>query len=126
MGGEHRNVAKGHAKVGIQAGEVRGSVHISGDLNQADGSLDAKAILHEIADLRSAIFAAQQNFVITAEAGATAQSDLDVACTFVTEAAAGKRGNLLTSLKRLEIPLAGAVDLLTKLATIMQAIKGAR
>jgi hypothetical protein len=123
MAAEFKNVAKDHAQVGSQNSVVYGPVssYVAGQQGP-----DATLLLDQLAELRQAVVAAQQRGELTAEESASAQAELDVARSEVDAAASGRRDGLWASLGRLLAPLARAVDLLSKLAQIAQAVQGLR
>ena len=124
MAAEFTNIAKDQATVGIQASVVHGPVTVRQQTPVAP--VDAKALLDQIADLRRAIAEAQHRHELTAEEGAAAEAELDVARTEVAAAVEGHREGLVASLRRLAMPLAGAIDLLSKLAQIIKVVQGLR
>jgi hypothetical protein len=127
MAAEFVNRAGRDINVGAQISNRRGSakVVIGGDLHEASQHQRGE-LLDMIAELKHAIASAQDRAELSNEAGAIAQYELDTAASELDMAIGGDSSSLLASLKRLRKPLAGAVDLLAKLAAIAAAVQGLR
>lgn len=127
MAAEFVNRAGRDINVGAQISKPRGPVRVvaGGDLYEA-GEGQRAELLGLIAELRRAIAAAQERAELSTEASAIAQYELDHAADEVDMAIGGDSRGLLASLKRLRKPLAGAVDLLAKIAAIAAAVQGLR
>lgn len=124
---KYKNRASGNAQVGMMIGHVEGVVqNVGGASRQAGGELDSDLLLSKIAELRGDIVALQQRNVLALAAASAAQRELDTAEGTIEAAAYGDTAGLLASLKRLRKPLAGAVDLLAKIADIAAVVKGLR
>jgi hypothetical protein len=127
MAADFANRAGRDINVGAQISNPRGPVRVvvGGDLHEASED-NRGELLSLIAELRHAIAAAQKRAELSTEANAIAQHELDTAADEVEAAIGGDSSGLLSSLKRLRKPLAGAVDLLAKVAAIAAAVQGFR
>lgn len=127
MAPEFVNRAGRDINVGAQISDPRGPVRVAagGDLHEASEDHRGE-LLGLIAELQRAIAAARERAELSTEAVAIAQYELDTATDEVDMAISGDSRGLLASLKRLRKPLAGAVDLLAKVAGIAAAVQGLR
>ncbi|HXW45979.1 MAG TPA: hypothetical protein VEL03_14390 [Streptosporangiaceae bacterium] len=124
MAAEFKNIAKDNARVGSQISVANAPVSVHAPMPAE--SIDGKFLLDQIDDLRRAVVAARHANALTEQESAAAQEELDVASAQVGAAVEGHRDGLLASLRRLASHLVGAVDLASKLAEIVQAVKGMR
>lgn len=114
------NIATGNARVGVQAGQIHGTVIVHPD---SDRPVDLAA---RIADLRTHLKQAHLNGELDEETYAAAESELDAAGDCVKEGVAAKKSRLLLALKRLRGLVADVADLavrLTALITVVQGLK---
>lgn len=97
------------------------------DQRQEASARDRELILSQLAELRQALIAAQRQQQLDEKPAALAHTELDAACAGLGSSATEEdRGRLLDRLHRLYEPLAGATDVLAKLASVIQAIRGFR
>jgi adenosylhomocysteine nucleosidase len=108
------NFAAGHARVGVQAGQIFGGVRIgSDDVPHGD-------MLAQLAELRVQLARAYEAGQLDADLRAAAEAELDVA----TEAATDGRGRrLVVALKRLYGLISDVSELAARLAAIISAAK---
>jgi adenosylhomocysteine nucleosidase len=109
------NLAAGHARVGFQAGQIFGGVHI----RAGDASSDDLPTL--LADLRHQLDRACSAGRVEEEIGQAALEELDVATT----AARNKQGKqLMVAVRRLSGLIGDLAELGAKLAAIVSAARG--
>jgi len=111
------NLATGHARVGVQAGQVFGGVHIGPGPDDAPHG-DLVALL---ADLRRQLEQSYRAGRVEVEVRDAAIEELDVA----TEAVRERQGKRLTvAIRRLSGLISDLAEFGTKLAAIVSAVKG--
>jgi hypothetical protein len=127
MAADFVNRAGRDINIGAQISNPRGPVRVvaGGDLHEASADYGSE-LLSLIDELRHAITVAQQRAELSSEAGAYAQYELEIAAEEVEATISGDSSGLVASLKRLRPLLAGAVDLLAKVAAIASAVQGFR
>ena len=110
------NIATGNAQVGVQAGQIFGSVSV--------GSEHPASLTAELASFRELLRQAHGRGDLDDPTYAAAQAELDVATKALDEPAAGSTSKLITALKRLRGLISDVTDLAAKLATIISAVRG--
>lgn len=124
---KYENRADGNARVGMMIGRVGGSVYSTQRESRLDVShIDRDLLMGRIAELRRDVTALQESNLLALEDASAAQYQLDMAEGTVEAAVNGDTAGLIGSLRRLRKPLAGAVDMLAKIADIVAAVKGIR
>jgi hypothetical protein len=118
------NYAGENAQVGVQGNNVNGPFTVNFGRSHSQVAVDPalQEILGQLEQLRLAIAAAQQRTELARAASVTALQELETVTKDV--AAHGDKTRVLASLDRIRKPLAGALDLLAKLAAIMAAVRG--
>lgn len=112
--GHATNVATGHARVGVQAGQIFGDVHVgSEEVPHGD-------MLAQLADLRVHLDRAYQAGRLDADIREAAEAELDIAAK---SAADGQGRRLVVTLKRLYRLISDMPELAARLAAIMSAVK---
>mgnify|MGYP002620209485 CR=1 FL=1 len=112
------NIATGNARVGVQAGQIHGTVIVRPD---TDRPVDLEA---SIADLRNHLKQALLAGHLDEETYTAAESELDVVSDCVREGAAAKKGRLLLALKRLRGLVADVTELAVRLAALITVVQG--
>lgn len=108
------NLATGHARVGVQAGQIFGGVRIGSD-DAPHGD-----VLAQLAELRVQLARAYEAGQLDADLRVAAEAELDVA----TEAATDGQGRrLVVALKRLYGLISDVSELAARLAAIMSAVR---
>jgi hypothetical protein len=127
MAADFDNRAGRDINIGAQNSNPRGPVRVvaGGDLHEASAA-DGSQLLSLIDELRHAIKTAQERAEISSEAGANAQYELEIAADEVEATISGDSSGFVASLRRLRTLLAGAIDLLAKVAAIASAVQGHR
>ncbi|MGN9918758.1 5'-methylthioadenosine/S-adenosylhomocysteine nucleosidase family protein [Micromonospora palomenae] len=114
----NRNIAKGNARVGVQAGQIYGNVTVGSD---RDRPVDLTA---GIAELRDRVRKAHRDGQLDEETYAAAESELDVASDCLKEDTVRSRGTLMVALRRLRGLVADVAELAAKLAALIAVAKG--
>ncbi len=112
--GDATNLATGHARVGVQAGQIFGGLRIgSDDVPHGD-------VLAQLAELRAQLARAYEAGQLDADVRVAAEAELEVA----TEAATDGQGRrLVVALKRLYGLIRDVSELAARLAAIISAVK---
>lgn len=118
MGMTTRNIATGNARVGVQAGQVYGSITLG---SEPERPIDLAA---GIADLRELLKWAHRNGQLDEATYVAAKAELDVATDCVKEQTARSRSALVVTLKRLRGLVADVAELAARLAAIIVVAKG--
>lgn len=127
MAADFDNRAGRDINIGAQISNPRAPVRVvvGGDLHEASAAYGSE-LRSLIDELRRAISAAQDRAEISSEVGANAQYELEIAADEVEATISGDSSGFVASLKRLRALLAGAIDLLAKVAAIASAVQGHR
>jgi adenosylhomocysteine nucleosidase len=111
------NIATGNARVGVQAGQIFGSV-LGGD--RSEQSVDIKAA---IAGLRPLIRAAHDEGQLDDDTYKAAEAELDEATDCAATETPASRSRLVVVLKRLRGLVADIAELATRLSAVIVAVK---
>ncbi|MEO3929316.1 5'-methylthioadenosine/S-adenosylhomocysteine nucleosidase [Micromonosporaceae bacterium B7E4] len=114
----NRNIASGNARVGVQAGQVYGSVTIGSESGPA---IDLRSA---VADLRKLLNRAHRDGRLDKVTYAAAEAEVDTANECLKEDTPESRSILVVTLKRLRGLVADVAELAEPLATIVAAAKG--
>ncbi|WP_438803334.1 5'-methylthioadenosine/S-adenosylhomocysteine nucleosidase [Frankia gtarii] len=119
MPGTNQNIARGNARVGVQAGIVYGGIRLVPGEQPAPASMaDA------LADLRTQLRQAQSAGQMDNATYTAAQTELSVADNAVAADTPDSRNTLILALKRLRGLVADVADLTAKLAIVIALAQG--
>jgi adenosylhomocysteine nucleosidase len=107
----HQNIAAGSARVGVQAGQIYGTVTVGGDV-----PFDLATAM---TDLRGRLHQANRDGRLDDETYAAAEKELDVAIECLQTGAARNKSTLVMALKRLRGLVADVAELAARLAAIL-------
>jgi 8-oxo-dGTP diphosphatase len=119
MTGKVTNIARGNARVGVQAGTIYGNVTV-GRAGATDLDLPA-----QLAELRDRLEKARENREVDAATFAVAVEELTAASDSLAKDGVHGRKNALISLKKLRGLLADSADLASLVATVIAVLSGA-
>ncbi|MEU4369230.1 5'-methylthioadenosine/S-adenosylhomocysteine nucleosidase [Micromonospora chersina] len=118
MGTTNQNIARGNARVGVQAGNIFGNVTVG---PEPERTTDLAA---GIAELRDRLKLAHRDGRLDEETYAAAESELDAAGECLREDNPGSRSALMVTLKRLRGLVADVAELAARVAAIIAVAKG--
>jgi adenosylhomocysteine nucleosidase len=113
-----RNIAKGNARVGVQAGQIYGNVWI-GTGSDAPPSLAA-----QIADFQTRLRRARMAGELDESTYAAAEEQLTVVTESLTTGAVQDKNTLMVAFKKLRGLISDVADLATKLTAIITIVRG--
>ncbi|GAB7048632.1 5'-methylthioadenosine/S-adenosylhomocysteine nucleosidase family protein [Catenuloplanes indicus] len=118
MLGSNENVAKGNARVGVQAGIVFGGIQ------QSPGAGEPGDVLARIDELRTQLRRAQADDRLDEHTYKAAEAELTIAADSLATGAAGERGTGLVALKRLRGLVIDLSDLAAGVAAVIALVQG--
>ncbi|GAA2629151.1 hypothetical protein GCM10010399_71080 [Dactylosporangium fulvum] len=118
MGLSNTNIATGNARVGVQAGQIHGTVMIGAE---PERPADLTAAIVELRDL---LRRAHREHRLDEDTYAAAEAELDTASDCLEENTARSRRTLLVALKRFSGLVTDVAELAAKVASIVAVAKG--
>ncbi|WP_328709771.1 5'-methylthioadenosine/S-adenosylhomocysteine nucleosidase [Microbispora hainanensis] len=114
-----RNVARGHARVGVQAGAIYGNVSVG---RSPEPEADARVLLTE---LRDELARARTSGTVDEDTFAAAEEELSVAADSLSSDSEQGRHRAMIALRKLRGLLMDLAELASKVTAIITAIRGA-
>jgi 8-oxo-dGTP diphosphatase len=118
MGSGITNIASGNARIGVQAGQIFGSVHV------APEPAAPRSVPSQIADFRIRLREARQAGTLDEDTYQAAEAELETAVGSLAAGAEPGTGRLMVALKRLRGLVADTAELAANVAVIIAAVKG--
>jgi adenosylhomocysteine nucleosidase len=112
----NKNEARNHAVVGVQVGQVGGSVNVT-----IQGPADLR---RELTQLRADVTAARDGLALDQETFEAAQEVLAQAGEHAADGSPSGRRKLIAALKQLGGLVSGVADLASKVAAVITAVHG--
>ncbi|MCA2230483.1 5'-methylthioadenosine/S-adenosylhomocysteine nucleosidase family protein [Nonomuraea aurantiaca] len=114
-----RNIARGHAHVGVQAGNIYGNVSVG---HPSETALDSAALL---AELREELAQARTAGKVDESTFAAAEEEIGVVTGSLAASTEQGKDRAMVALKKLRGLLLDVADLASKVTSIITAIRGA-
>ncbi|MFF0721694.1 purine phosphorylase [Micromonospora sp. NPDC003816] len=113
----NRNIATGNAHVGVQAGQIHGSVTVGSNVDRPSD------LVASIAELRVHLKQAHLDGQLDEETYAAAESEVATAAECVPAGTPAKKSRLMVALKRLRGLVADVSELAARIAAIIAAVR---
>ncbi|MER6946824.1 5'-methylthioadenosine/S-adenosylhomocysteine nucleosidase [Nonomuraea sp. NPDC000554] len=113
-----RNIARGHARVGVQAGAIYGNVSVG---QSSEPAADATALL---AELRKELAQARTAGTVDEDTFAAAEEELGVVTESLSTDTEQGKNRAMIALKRLRGLLMDVAELASKVTSVITAIRG--